>query len=80
MTTAVSRVKRGLRDPKQGAYSVNAAISYPRSKKPYMDWLDVAAVFKIRRPADRGAIPGLVYIPTRVEIHGPHQARRDQTA
>lgn len=80
MSNAVSRARRGLRDPKQGAYSVNAAVSYPQSKKLYMDWLDVAAVFKVRRPADRGAIPGLVYIPTRVEIHGPHQARRDQTA
>ncbi len=80
MSTAVSRAKRGLRDPKQGACSVNTAVSYPQSKKPYMDWLDMAAVFKIRRPADCGTIPGLVYIPTRVEIHSPHQIRRGQTA
>ena len=65
---------------KQGAYSINAAVSYPQSKKLYMDWLDVAAVFKVRRPEGRGAIPGLVYIPTRVEVHSPYGGRRNQTA
>jgi hypothetical protein len=65
---------------KQGAYSINAAVPYPQSKKFYMDWLDLTAVSKIRRSEDRGAILNLVYILARVEVPSSYQGRRDQTA
>jgi ABC-2 type transport system ATP-binding protein len=64
---------------KQGLYSVTAAISYAQSKKLYLDWLDVAAVFIISRPKNHRPIQGLVHIPTTVEIHDPDR-RQDRTA
>ena len=54
-----------------GPYSVTAALNYPHNRNLYMDWLDVAAAFNISRPSDRSNIPGLVHIPTKVEIHSP---------
>lgn len=52
-----------------GDYSVSAYISYPKQRTLYLDWVDVAAVFKITRPSGRGPIRGLVHLPTGVEIH-----------
>lgn len=55
-----------------GSYSVTAAVSPPkRGNEEYLDWVDVAAVFKILRPEDRSNIKGLVRLPAEVEIHIP---------
>lgn len=54
-----------------GSYSITAAVSPPQGNHAYMDWVDVAAVFKILRPDTGGNIKGLVYLPTEVRIHGP---------
>lgn len=56
-----------------GNYSVNAAVSPPRANNVYLDWVDVAAVFKILRPEDRGNIKGLVHLPTEIRIHSPEE-------
>ncbi|CAN5699664.1 ABC transporter ATP-binding protein [soil metagenome] len=53
-----------------GSYSVTAAISPPKSNNVYMDWVDVAAAFKISRP-ERGNIKGLVHLPTQARLHSP---------
>lgn len=63
-----------------GPYSVTTAIHHSKNKDLYLDWLDVAATFKISRPSDRGKIPGLFHIPTTVEIHSPDRNPQDQTA
>jgi len=60
-----------------GQYSVTAAIPHRRSKNLYLDWVDVAAVFKIERAEGQPAIPGLVHLPTTVAVHSPDGDRRD---
>lgn len=52
-----------------GDYSVTASVSPQKQRLLYLDWIDVAAVFKVSRPSDRGPIRGLVHLPTQVEIH-----------
>ncbi|CAN5203978.1 ABC transporter ATP-binding protein [soil metagenome] len=54
-----------------GQYSVTAAVFSPKAKNMYLDWVDVAAVFKIERARDQAAIPGLVHLPTSVAVHDP---------
>lgn len=53
-----------------GPYSVTAALSPAGGGNVYLDWVDVAAAFKIARP-ERGNIKGLVHLPARVQIHNP---------
>jgi ABC-2 type transport system ATP-binding protein len=53
-----------------GPYGVAAALSYP-GKEVHLDWVDVAATLKIRRMGEGRPIPGLVHLPTAVEIHDP---------
>ena len=59
---------------KNGRYSVSAAVT--RGKNASLDRVGVAAVFKVSRPRDRGAFPGLVHLPTRVTVHEAGPARR----
>lgn len=56
-----------------GNYSVTAAVSPARNDNTYMDWVNVAAVFKILRPDEGGNIRGLVHLPAEVEIHSPEK-------
>ncbi len=56
---------------KSGAYSINAAVSHPDNDNLYLDWVDVAAVFKISRAEGRGKGSGLLDLPAEVEIHRP---------
>ncbi len=63
-----------------GAYSVTASVSRSKNKTLYLDWVDVAAVFKIDRPSGRGNIKGLVHLPTEVEIHTPDREHQDRSA
>ncbi|MGI8858877.1 MAG: ABC transporter ATP-binding protein [Rubrobacteraceae bacterium] len=60
-----------------GQYSVTTAVSSPKTKNLYLDWVDVAAVFKIERAKGQPAIPGLVRLPTRATVHGPGGVHRD---
>ncbi len=59
-----------------GPYSVAAAISQPGGGNVYLDWVDVAAAFKISNP-ERGRIKGLVDLPTEVRLHEPADADAD---
>jgi ABC-2 type transport system ATP-binding protein len=59
---------------KNGRYSVSASVT--RGKNASLDRVGVAAVFKVFRPQDRGAFPGLVHLPTRVTVHEADPARR----
>jgi ABC-2 type transport system ATP-binding protein len=63
-----------------GDYNVTAAVSYPQANRAYMDWIDVAATFKITRPEDRGATPGLVHLPTKIEIHDQNREQGSDSA
>lgn len=53
---------------RNGRYSV--AVSQ-KSKGSDLDRIDVAAVFKVPRPSSRGAIEGLVHLPTQVRLFEP---------
>lgn len=53
-----------------GAYGITAAVAHPQNSKTHTDRVD-AATFKVERSQGRGAVGGLVHIPTTVEIHGP---------
>ncbi|MGF1472189.1 MAG: ABC transporter ATP-binding protein [Rubrobacteraceae bacterium] len=63
-----------------GIYSVAAAISEKQSRNLYLDWVDVATVFKIGRPKTRQAFAGLVHLPTQVEIYSPDQTQQSRSA
>lgn len=63
-----------------GAYSVSASVANQNSRRVYMDWLDVAAVFKVERPEGTGAVKGLIHIPTEVRIHDLDQKQRSKSA
>jgi ABC-2 type transport system ATP-binding protein len=61
---------------KNGRYSIVASVSDSKAKQDlYMDWIGVAAVFKVSRPSDRGAFAGLVHLPTQVKLFEPDRAR-----
>lgn len=53
---------------KPGDYSVAAYIS-PPGKGLFLDWIDVAEVFRIDRPEKGRGVRGLVHLPTEVEVH-----------
>lgn len=61
---------------KNGRYSVVASVLDSKAKNDlYMDWIGVAAVFKVSRPSDRGAFAGLVHLPTQVKLFEPDRAQ-----
>ncbi|MGB3681071.1 MAG: ABC transporter ATP-binding protein [Rubrobacteraceae bacterium] len=63
-----------------GPYSVSAAIAHLRNRNVYMDWVDVAAVFRVERPQDRGAVKGLIYIPATIKVHAPDRKQQRRSA
>lgn len=69
---------------RHGLYSVTAGVYRGRKKRPnepYLDWIDVATTFQVERPERRGAVPGLIHIPTKVEIMEPgNQQDSEQSA
>lgn len=66
---------------RHGLYSITAAITRGKNKKPkesYLDWIDVAATFQVEQPENRGVVPGLVHLPAKVEILEPGKAPEQQ--
>jgi ABC-2 type transport system ATP-binding protein len=61
---------------RHGSYSVTAALARPGGQNLYLDWVDVAAVFEVTRPEDRGAFQGLVHFPTEIKVYEPAGSRR----
>ncbi len=59
----------------QGNYSVHASIRHPKRKGKPLDWIDVAAVFKVLHPSTKGGFKGMVNLPTRVEVFEPNRVR-----
>ncbi len=59
---------------KHGRYSVAAFVSRSGAKVD-LDWVGVAAVFKMSRPSGRGNFAGLVDLPTQVRLEEPDRAR-----
>jgi len=58
---------------RHGAYGVTVAVSRRGSGKRevHLDWVGVAAVFEVARPAGGGPYRGLVHLPTSVEVSSP---------
>jgi ABC-2 type transport system ATP-binding protein len=63
---------------KQGRYSIAASVSLPGSKGLYLDWISVTTVFRVSRPSDRGAFPGLVHLPTQIKIIEPERVQKHE--
>jgi ABC-type polysaccharide/polyol phosphate transport system ATPase subunit len=64
-----------------GLYSVTTGVFRGKTKKPrenYLDWIDVATTFHVEKPEKRGVVPGLVHIPTKVEILEPGQQQNSE--
>jgi ABC-type multidrug transport system ATPase subunit len=59
----------------QGNYSVHASIRHPERKGKPLDWIDVAAVFKVLHPSTKVGFKGMVDLPTRVEVFEPKRVR-----
>jgi ABC-2 type transport system ATP-binding protein len=54
-----------------GTYTVGAAVSVPREEDSYLDEAKEASSFKITNVGGELSAASLIYLPTRVEIHGP---------
>ncbi len=65
---------------KPGRYSVAVAVSHPESKDSHQDWIGVAATFTVSRPPGRDAFPGLVHLPTQVEVFEPDRVQEHEPA
>lgn len=59
---------------RHGRYSVAAAVSHPGSKDLPLDWI-IATVFKVSRSSERGRFPGLVHLPTQINVLEPDRVR-----
>lgn len=59
---------------RHGPYSVAAAVSHPKEKDLHMDWVDVAAAFRLERLRGR-PVGGLVDLPTAARVHSPDRAQ-----
>jgi len=65
---------------KPGDYSVAAYIS-PPEKDVFLDWIDVAAVFRIDRPGKgKSGVRSMIQLPTEVEIHDEDRVRSSRSA
>ena len=65
---------------KPGDYSVAAYIS-PSEKDVFLDWIDVAAVFRIDRPGKgKSGVRGMIQLPTEVEIHDEDRTQSSRSA
>jgi methionine-rich copper-binding protein CopC len=54
---------------KHGTYSINVGLSRTRRRNLYLDWMNLAGVLEVTLPSRRGAVQGLVHLPTRVDVH-----------
>ncbi len=63
-----------------GSYSVTASVSSSQNKELFLDWVDVAATFNIERSEGQGAVRGLIYIPTVVEVHSLDREQQSKFA
>ena len=61
---------------KHGRYSVAVAVSHLERKDLYLDSLGMVVAFKVSHPPGRNASPGLIRLPTRVEIFEPDGVRQ----
>ena len=58
-----------------GTYTVSAAVSVPREEDSYLDEAKEASSLKITNVGSEPSAASLIYLPTRVEIHGPDGER-----
>jgi ABC-type polysaccharide/polyol phosphate transport system ATPase subunit len=56
---------------RHGAYGVTTAVSHRDAAKTPFDFVGVAAVFEVARPAGKGPYRGLVHLPTTVQVSDP---------
>ena len=62
---------------RQGRYSISAGAR-AGSEDSYLDRVDVAITFRIKRPRDRKPFQGIVHLPTEIKVHtseGERQGR-----
>ena len=59
----------------QGNYSVHISVRHPEKKGRPLDWIDVAAVFKVLHLSTQGRFKGLVHLPTQVKIFEPDRVQ-----
>jgi ABC-2 type transport system ATP-binding protein len=56
---------------KHGRYNIAAAVTHSESEDSHLNWMDAASDFRVSRPSGRGAVVGLVRLPTRVKVFEP---------
>jgi ABC-2 type transport system ATP-binding protein len=68
---------------RRGRYgiSVGASTNDKKNDKKYefMDWVDVATTFQIKRARGRKLSSGLVHLPIRIKVHAPEGERRGRS-
>ncbi len=63
---------------KHGRYGVVATVSHPESKEVYLDLVGVTATFEVSHIGGRSALPGLIHLPTKVEIFEPNKVSKPE--
>jgi ABC-type polysaccharide/polyol phosphate transport system ATPase subunit len=64
---------------KRGFYNISASAR-ASGEDLYLDNIDVARTFRIRRPRDRSRSWGLMRLPTEIKVHTPAEERRGWSA
>jgi len=64
---------------RKGRYSISAGVR-AGGEDTYLDRVDVATTFRIKRPRDRGSFRGVVHLPTEIKVRVPGGERQDRSA
>lgn len=64
---------------RRGRYGISVGAR-ASGEDSYLDKVDVAATFRIKRPRDRKPFQGVVHLPTEIKVHAPEEERQGRSA
>ncbi len=64
---------------RRGRYSISVGAR-ASGEDSYLDKVDVATIFRIKRPRDRKPFQGVVHLPTEIKVHAPEGERQGRSA
>jgi len=63
---------------RKGRYTISAGVR-ARGEDSYLDRVDVATTFRLRRPQDRKSFQGIVNLPTEIKVHALQSERQSRS-
>jgi ABC-2 type transport system ATP-binding protein len=64
---------------RKGRYGISVGAR-AGGEDSYLDKVDVATTFRIKRPRDRKSFRGVVHLPTEIKVHAPEGERQGRSA